>query len=575
MESLADQGISASERLMRRRGVLHDGETIGDAVYRAASVLLEMDEDLSGQPDPKFAATVDSLLRDGVVVFGTALLANAGRDGAVTASCTVLPLTQARGLVDEAGFAAQSWAALKTAMGTGYDLSDLPRPQEALPRLNSILELINQRLVAAHRRPVASMATLRADHPQVREFMRAKRDVDFAKWRFNISLFVDDELFRAAEDDKPWHLFDHTGRIVDSIDAGELLAEIAECAHYCGEPGIIFKDRLEADNPTPQWPYVSTAPCAEVAMAPGEACHFGYVNLAGLVRDGSFDAAKFAAAVRVVTRLLDASVEQTIRNGGNLQLSLVHLKRRIGVGLTGFADMLIAMEVPYDSACATQLAGNLSELVEYQSKTESVRLARTRGAFPAFLGSRYSDLKWVQRKLSRSTGAVAADDWRRLFSDISEFGLRHAVTTAMPPAETPSAIVDSSTSLEPNFSLTDGQGRLRPAVRASLVRAWGEPAVARREAQWRSAEIAALDGTELDEFPYLRTAGQINPHAHLAIQAAFQSFLDDAVAKTINLSADAMVDDVREALRVAYEDGLKGIAVFRHHCLVQRRTPRD
>ena len=559
---------------MHRRGVLRGSETVHDAVRRTATALLEMDVQLTGAEDPVFKAMVETLLRDRIIAFGTALLANGGLAGNVTASCTVLPILAADGYADYDQFAATSRAALNSAMGTGYDLSELELPDQDLPTLNSVLNSINLGLKAQRRRPVASMATLRANHPRIREFIKVKREVDFTTWRFNLSLCAGDDFFQAVKRGSLWPLVDAAGNVTEAIDACTLLNEIADCAHYCGEPGIVFIDRLEADNPTPQWRYLSTAPCAEVAMAPGEACHFSYVNLSALVNDRVFDWKRFVIAVQTVTRLLDAAIEITVRNAHGLALSLVNLKRRIGVGLTGFADTLIQMQIPYDDTRAVQFASKISELLDYATKFESVNLARSRGPFPAFGMSEYRNGLWTRRKLPRSTGIVESWRWDQLFEDISKYGIRHSTTTAMPPAETPSAVVDSSTSLEPLFSLTDSTGLLHASVSAELIRRWGAIAVERRQRNWLDS-VAALDAAELEVLPHLKVAGQIQPLAHLAIQAAFQSFLDDAVAKTINLPAHATIDDVREAFCMAYEYGLKGVAVFRDGCLAKRGAASD
>ncbi|MEU5781367.1 hypothetical protein [Micromonospora lupini] len=556
---------------MRQRGVLRGSERTADAIIRAKRALLDIDEKLNGGPDPEFRKRIDSYVERGILVFGTALLANAG-DGEdnTTASCTVLRLPATSRSVDLAAFAHVSYDALSRAIGTGYDLSELDRPDVALGALNSTLDRIDGDLRTRERRPVASMATLRVDHPRIRDFIRAKRHVDFAEWRINLSVFVTEELFAAAARGGDFPLVDQHGRRVASIGAAQLIDEIAESAHYCGEPGILFKDRIDGDNPTPQWPYLSTAPCAEVAMAEGEACHFGYVNVAAAAHEGQLDTALYLTAVRAVSRILDAAVELTVRNGGGDLFPLVGQKRRIGVGLTGFADLLISLRISYDSPEAVALARALAEMADFASKAESVLLARQRGPFPAYWESRYRDPAWLRRKVKRSSGAVAAKDWEALFEAAGRHGLRHAATTAMPPAETPSAIVGSSTSLEPHLSLLDATGQVPPVARAELVRQLGTAAVLRIESDLRGADSTGADVVDLP--PYLRSAGQIPPRAHLAVQAGFQSFLDESLSKTVNLPHSATVADVRDMLWMSYETDLKGLSVFRDDCLATRSS---
>jgi ribonucleoside-diphosphate reductase alpha chain len=540
---------------MRKRGALHSEETVPDAVHRTIRELLSVDAELTGRPDPVFATLVETLVGDGVLALSTAPLANTGMTDAVTASCTVLPLHTTDGEVDLVRLRAHSASALGEAIGTGYNLSAVVDPWRTLMQINDILIPIDADLMARQRRPVASMATVRADHPRIRDVLRAERATD-AGWRVTLSILVDEALFGAAAARTDYPLIDESGTVVDHVDAETLLGEIASSSHRCGEPGILFWDRFEQDNPTPQWPYVSTAPCAEVAMPVGDGCHFSYVNLARLVRNLQFDEEGFVIAVRALTRLLDASVELTAANGNRLGLMLVRMKRRIGVGLTGFADLLIQLGLPYGSAEALRLARRVSEIADYQSKRESVQLARQRGPFPACGVSRYTNPAWVRRKVARSGSEfVSLAEWNQLFTDIAEHGIRHACTTALPSAETSSALVDSSTSLEPLTVLIGTDGRLRASVRTAL----GQPVGESPAETALAAEAAAL--------PHLRTAVQIPYQDHLAVQAAFQSFLDDGISKTVNFPKHATVDEFRDALGLAHHLGLKGTSMFRAGCL--------
>lgn len=557
-----------AERLMRKRGIIEHDQTIQSALERTVGSLLDIDADMHGAYDEEFAQTVISLTERGVLVYGTPVLTNAGRKRNVTAACTVLPIELVDGQVDMESFHKQSAKALEDAVGTGYDLSDLERPSEAIVELNTTLDKINTGLINSNKRPVASMATLRADHPDIVNFIRAKRDADFSKWRFNISVFVTEELFQKAMAGEDWHLYDTSGETTGSLPAAQLLQEIAESAHYCGEPGILFKDRIDADNPTPQWEYKSTAPCAEVAMAEGEACQFSYINLATLVDDsGQFDQEQFKLAVKTMTRLLDASVEHTIREAGLHEYPLVSQKRRIGVGVTGFADLLVRLKIPYDSADAVEMAVKVSEALDFYSKDASADLAQKRGVFPAYQQSRYTDVGWLGRKLDHTQGFIPHEEWQQLFSKIITSGIRHASTTSMPPTGTSSAIVASSKSLEPLFSLTDRKGMLPRSLMETLSEDEQVQVLGRLALQ---GEMLGEDG--LNRWPFLRTARQLSPAAHMEVQDAFQRFLDESLAKTVNLGAQSTVEDVSNVLMTAYNSRLKGVTVFRDGCLSERTS---
>lgn len=564
-----------SQTLMRQRGILRNTETISDAFSRVINAISEVDQKLYEKNNSlKFQKKLTDLVYNGTIVLGTPILTNAGRPAQVTSACTVLPIHVTQGQADYTRFEAESLQMLGHGLGTGYDLSHVHDPVGALNTLNDILNKMNAQFIADKKRPVASMATLRADHPHILAFIRAKKHADFSTWRFNISVFLDDALMVAAEQQKPWHLKDHDGNIVGEINAALLLREVAEIAHYCGEPGILFRDRLEYDNPTPNWRYQSTAPCAELAMAPGDACQFSYLNLSHFVHLGLFDRAKFAESIQILTRLLDNSVEYTLmqQNDADVHLPLVREKRRIGVSITGFADLLIKLNVPYDHPQAVILAHQISELLDFNSKKASVTLAQSHGPFPCFSESRYQDHDWVRRKSSKTTGIVSANDWEQLYQDIEQQGLRNATTTSIPPSGTSSTIANISKSLEPHFSFKGFNGKVIPLIETIIQHHFKGKEQA--ELMAHVAEHGNFPEKICLAWPYLKTSCQINPSAHLDIQQAFQCFLDDSVSKTINMHNKTKADDVEDIIWGSYKKGLKGVAIFRDNCLAERQIPQ-
>jgi len=433
---------------------------------------------------------------------------------------------------------------------------------------------MNAQFIADKKRAVASMATLRANHPKIIDFVRAKKDADFSQWRFNISVFINDSLMNAAAQQAPWDLKDAHGHVVSQIKADQLLQEIAKSAHYCGEPGILFQDRLEEDNPTPNWRYQSTAPCAELAMAPGDACQFSYLNLSHFADRGSFDHAGFAKAVHVLTRLLDNSVEYTLTQqaDAHVHLPLVREKRRIGVSITGFADLLIKLNIPYDAPYAVALAHQISELLDYHSKKASVALAKISGAFPCFHESRYQEPAWVCRKSPRTSGVVSANDWHDLYLAIEQHGIRNATTTSIPPSGTSSTIAHVSKSLEPHFSFKSFNGQvislIEEIIGTHFLASEQEGLIAHIQEHGSFPERVCASK------PFLKTSCQIDPSAHLDIQQGFQCFLDDAVSKTINMDNKTQVDDVTSIIWNSYQKGLKGVTIFRDGCLSERQEPQ-
>lgn len=581
----------ATSALMKERGIIRDQETIEDVLSRIVTTLVAEDRQLSKNDNRDFADTLTSLTNDGSIVYGTPILTNVGRNGLMTAACTVLPVALRDGQVDVKQFYDTSHQVLGAAIGTGYDLSALKDPATQLLRLNDSINDINRELRQQHKRPVACMATIRADHPDVLQFVAAKKHADFSQWRFNISLFVTEELFQKAEADQDWPLVDDQGQVVEVIKAKTLLLAIAEAAHYCGEPGILFSDRFHNDNPTPEWRYESTAPCAEVAMAEGEVCQFSYVNLSEMfteTRDENgqvqriVDFAKIGQTAAAITRLLDASVEVTIKNSFFDATRIVG-KRRIGVGATGFAGLLLHLRIPYDSPEAEALARQVAEVIDFHAKSESVSLARQRGVFPAILSSRYQNPDWIRRNKKYQTGVITAEAWEQLYQDIEQFGIRNASVTAYPPTGTSSQLASTSTSFEPYYELTHYKkgypaepDQSLPVISSAVLQVLRETAqspaqlVEMIQVIYNRDSDHTLPETYVEEFPYLKTARQIAPLEHLRIQAAFQRFTDEATSKTINLPNHSTVEDVHHALWEAYRLNLKGLTVFRDNCLTER-----
>lgn len=521
-----------SERIFRERGISAPHESIDGALSRAVSALIDIDAQLAGTFDPFFAEQLTEIVEAQLGIPGTPILTNAGRSNELpVGACTVVPLvTNSDGTLNIDRFLAMSKVELGHGLGTGYDLSDLNDPVHELKRMNNRLREINDQFKANRQRRVAAMATLRADHPKIREFINAKRHEDFSHWKFNLSVIFDGTQTRF----------------------NQLLNDIADSAHFCGEPGVLFWDRFAEDNPVPSIPYVSTAPCAEVGLAAGEQCHFFYINVAELAsRNGDVDWNKLAMVVQCAVRTLDAAVEISINAGAP---SIVAQKRRIGVGIMGFHCLLIKLGVAYASEEAEMLARQLSEFITFNAYAASCQLASVRGSFPAFSKSRWRDVNWIERKKAARTGIIDKKDWSRLSRKISRLGVRHASLVSYPPTGNSSELLRVSKAYEPLFSLAasrspsaQSQNPLIEAVKQFL-----------QQGGQRHSHV-------------LTTALEIPASWHLRIHAAFQSFADEAGAKTINASNQTSPSEIEQMFRIAYDAGLKGLSVFRDGCLQERQ----
>jgi ribonucleoside-diphosphate reductase alpha chain len=394
----------------------------------------------------------------------------------------------------------------------------------------------------------ANMGVLACDHPDVREFIGAKRDRGALR-NFNISVGVTDAFIEACRAGRDWPLVDpSTGRVAESVPARELLALLAEAAWATGDPGVVFLDRIEAGNPTPELGRIeSTNPCGEAPLLPFEACCLGGLNVARFADEGTgVQWAALREAAALALRMMDNVIEASRFPLPEIRAA-TRRTRKIGIGVMGFADLLIRLGVPYDSEAAVELAGDLMRAVQEGTRAASEGLAAERGAFPAFPGSRW---------------ARCGDPPRR-----------NATTTSNAPNSTIGVIAGCSPGIEPLFAV-GLERRLANGDRlAELHPLFVEMAKARglaSEALFARVRAAGALG-DLPEIPAdLRrvfvTAREVAPRWHVRVQAAFQAHTELGVSKTINLPHDATPQDVADVFLLAHDLGCKGITCYRDRC---------
>ncbi len=476
-------------------------------------------------------------------------LMNAGRAHGQLAACFVLPVEDDLAAI----FDALKWAALihQSGGGTGFAFSRLrPRgdvvktthgvasgPLSFMRVYDSATEIIKQGGV----RRGANMAVLAADHPDVLEFVDAKRAAGLEN--FNISVAVPDALFQAAARGAPWPLrHPRSHEVVRTIDPRELLEQIAASAWASGEPGLVFLDRVEAANPTPDLGrFEAVNPCGEQPLLPFEACTLGSVNLARFERGGRVDEERLAACVRDGVRLLDDVLDVNVWPLPQVA-EITRRNRKIGLGVMGWADLLVRLGVPYDAPEALALADRVMGLVQREASAESEALARARGPFPGFASSALARAGRPPR--------------------------RNATVTTIAPTGTLAIIAGCSSGIEPLFALAYVRRALddselkeeHPLLARALREAGAEGALGAVRAMGRARGVAGVPEAVGRVFA---TAYDVAPEAHVRMQAAFQRHVDNGVSKTINLPRTATVEDVAGAFRLAFELGCKGITVYR------------
>lgn len=488
-------------------------------------------------------------------------LMNAGRNLAQLSACFVLPVEDSM----EGIFGTLRDTALvqKSGGGTGFSFSRLRPRKDAIKSTHgvssgpvSFMRLYNfatEVTKLGGKRAGANMAILRVDHPDIEEFINAKKN-PLELNTFNISVAVTDEFMEKVKTGEKYDVINPRNREpVGQLDARQVLDSIVESAWRNGEPGVIFIDRINRDNPTPELGEIeSTNPCGEQPLLPYESCVLGSINLAKFHRDGAIEYDRLKRVVWLGVHFLDNIIdvsEYPIPEIGDI----TKLNRKIGLGVMGWADLLILLGIPYDSDHAIKLGEDLMSFIAREALEASEDLAKRRGPFP----------RWFQESIYR-------EDEKGQASLRSCAPRRNATVTTVAPTGTISLIANCSSGIEPIYSIVYKRLSFE-SERMTFVHPLFEQ-YASDKGFYSEALMnrVAMRGSlqDLDEVPNAArrafvTAREIAPDWHVRTQAAFQKHIDAAVSKTINFSVDATVDDVRRAFLLAHELGCKGITVYR------------
>ena len=497
-------------------------------------------------------------------------LMNAGGDLQQLSACFVLPLEDSM----ESIFETVKNAALihKSGGGTGFSFSRLREANARVRSTNgvssgplSFLKVFNAATDAVKQggtRRGANMAILNVDHPQILDFITCKEN-PAALNNFNISVGVTEEFMQAVANDDEYNLISpHTGAISKKLKARDVFALIVKMAHKNGEPGIVFLDRLNNANPTPALGKIeSTNPCGEQPLLPYEACNLGSINLALLIKDGDVNWDKLKEVVQDSVDFLDAAIDVSKFPLPQIE-NISKANRKIGLGVMGWADLLFQLKIPYASEEAVTLAAKLMEFIDFYAKKHSSELAVKKSAFPNFPESIYANGSLKRETLNQ--------DWESLKEKIKKEGIRNATLTTIAPTGTISMIADTSSGIEPQFSLAyvknvmDGEKLLY--VNKYLQKALEEKGIYNKkllEEILTRGSLACIEDIPEELQKVFQTAHDISPEWHIRMQAAFQKYTDNAVSKTINFPNSATVEDIQSAYELAYHLGCKGVTVYR------------
>jgi ribonucleoside-diphosphate reductase alpha chain len=540
-----------------------------DLFWRVATVVAEA-ERRYGASDKRIQKTAEQfyeLMTQRRFEPNSPTLMNAGRPLGQLSACFVLPVSDALSNGHDGIYDTLVSMALihQSGGGTGFSFSRL-RPKGSMVRSTtgvasgpvSFMKLYDASTDAVKQggtRRGANMGILRVDHPDILEFITCKEDLTQVV-NFNISVAVTDRFMSAVKAGTEYELVDPgTGRVSGTLDARTVWNKMIEGAWRTGEPGVFFVDEANRYNPVPHLgAYEATNPCGEQPLLSYDVCNLGSINVGYYVKDGKMDWDAFRRDVHLSTHFLDNIIDVNKFPLEEID-ALSKRIRRIGLGVMGFADMLVRLGIPYDSPEGVEMGRRVMEFLDQEAKKESERLANERGPFP----------EWARSIWGPDETAARDADGKRIRPMQM---LRNCNVTTVAPTGTISIIAGCSSGLEPLFAVAfmrNQAGVMMPDVNDDFV------AIARKEGWFGEAlmeKIAREGRLDFDEVPkrwqrVFVTANQIAPEWHMRMQAAFQQHCDSAISKTTNFAHTATVDDVRKIYEMAYELKAKGVTVYR------------
>jgi ribonucleoside-diphosphate reductase alpha chain len=554
------------KQMLYKSNIIAYNETPQKMLERVILNLFKAEEKF-GTPQKEIQFLGETFASDVVsnyVMLGTPILTNAGRYPSALSSCAVIPVDLRQ--LEESAITIKSY--YQQNMGSGFDFSKYKNPVELLKWLNALAA--QETATGKYDRYIGNMGTLHISHPAILDFIKAKRTHQMR--HFNISVDMTEAFMAAALSNQTYKLVDN-----QAIKASDLLDKIAENAWFNGDPGFIYMDRINKDNPIEQISrYVCTPPCGEMGLSEGETCQFGSINLAAFVdQAGNIDYDKLEKVVITLTRVLDNAIEMSLSNyPTEISAHMARLKRKIGIGVCGLADFLLKQSLPYNSNEGVNSAKEVLSFINFHSKCASVELGMVRGACIAM--SNKTDNKYYsgfleEKYASNPTQKVTSVMWEQLALQIRQTGiLRNLLTTALPPTGRSSLLLGVTSSIEPFFSIfaTDNPNQLNKSILEFLNKQFRDKNLVEMIKSEALLKGSFQNVSILNYFQKecLKTAIEVHPQEHILMMktlASLTGVVDEAASKTINLPKNATIADVRSIFELSFTAGLKNISIYR------------